>query len=92
MKELKPCPLCKSKASDYKYFTNCSNDECSLSGIHIRHKQWNTRPIEDELQAENKQLSEENGRLKNRTSNKCIGCGTIIDINYCEKCRKDWES
>lgn len=27
-----------------------------------------------------------------RPAVKCIGCGEIIEINYCKTCQKDWES
>ena len=27
-----------------------------------------------------------------KPANKCIGCGAIIDHDYCDKCRRNWES
>ena len=51
MSKLANCPFCGSEASDYRNFTNCSNDKCPLSVVHYSFDIWNTRPIEDKLQA-----------------------------------------
>jgi len=57
MSELKPCPFCGSPA--YSYHDNCidfAGVKCDLGGcvcadILITENNWNTRPIEDALNA-----------------------------------------
>lgn len=59
MSELKPCPFCGSKALtniflDYEDIENpptevtCENERC-IYGWWLSPKDWNTRPIEDDL-------------------------------------------
>ena len=68
MSELKPCPFCGSvpdiePIEDCEYI-NCSNLVC-IDGIYcLTTKQWNTRPIEDELRAEIARRDEIIARLK----------------------------
>ena len=54
MSNLKLCPFC---GSEYNLFWkakgNCSNERCVLNTTAIFRDVWNTRPIEDKLQAEN---------------------------------------
>lgn len=81
MSELKPCPFCGSPA--YSYHDNCidfAGVKCDLGGcvcadILITENNWNTRPIEDALNARIAELEAENGRLR---------CG-IIDKTEPEK-------
>lgn len=67
MTELKRCPFCGEEI--YYYFPflgadfdgHCRNKNCFMYGIEITFgdvAKYNTRPIEDELQAEIKQLRE----------------------------------
>ena len=65
MSELKPCPFCGGKASPgqpgYVHDVGCSNhfevdpSICRNDGTYS-YEEWNTRPIEDALRAENDQL------------------------------------
>jgi transcription elongation factor Elf1 len=69
--ELKRCPFCGSKVKLKEkgsgcYWAICSN--CVVNTELTINQQfstdtWNTRPIEDTLQAENARLREENQRL-----------------------------
>jgi len=59
MSELKPCPFCGTLPqanawifrgiSETRYF--CPNQECPLSVRTVTLEEWNTRPIEDALNA-----------------------------------------
>jgi len=70
MSELKPCPFCGSPA--YSYHDNCidfAGVKCDLGGcvcadILITENNWNTRPIEDALNARIAELEAENAALK----------------------------
>lgn len=70
MSELKPCPnpacgskgrisweaknaLCDSESYARVY---CTNMSCGMSRIPVSVEDWNTRPIEDALRAENERL------------------------------------
>ena len=58
--ELKPCPFCGMKANiveDMNTWCCCSNEGAS-HGDYLEIKEWNTRPIEDELRAENDALKD----------------------------------
>lgn len=60
--ELKACPFCGKEATtledDGITFVQCGYDECpSLAWLTV--EEWNTRPIEDALRAENARLREE---------------------------------
>ena len=63
--ELRPCPfcggtkICTEKGINLNYCDNCSAES------NIEH--WNTRPIEDSLQAENEWLKEELQQEKTRS-------------------------
>jgi hypothetical protein len=64
-KELKPCPGCNSKAvyiaadgfrtidNHQSHWCACDNVLCPCSRVVFTVDQWNTRPIEDALRAEN---------------------------------------
>ena len=62
MSELKKCPFCGSEAEYHngsvKDACLCSNEMCLLFARLLDVKLWNTRPIEDALQAENESLKE----------------------------------
>ena len=70
--ELKPCSFCKSIPQAYtwilygitetRYF--CPNPDCPHSVRTVTLEQWNTRPIEDALNARIAELEEENDRLQ----------------------------
>lgn len=56
-KELKPCPFCGSEAKlgicDFAYCTECGKATGWKRTTEAAVKEWNTRPIEAALQAEN---------------------------------------
>lgn len=70
MEELKPCPFCNRKVSIKKVSipfdavgsAKIAQCEC---GVFLNHTRWNTRPIEDQLRAENERLREAMGLLQN---------------------------
>ena len=72
MSELKPCPFCGSPA--YSYHDNCidfAGVKCDLGGcvcadILITENNWNTRPIEDALNARIAELEAEIDQLTAR--------------------------
>ena len=68
MSELKPCPLCGQEIYS-EFYSNraeefdghCTNKKCLLYGkdlLFFNTAKWNTRPIEDQLRAENERLRE----------------------------------
>jgi len=70
----KPCPICASEANDeteehgYGKFVDvvsCSNPDCPLFECWMVPVRWNTRPIEDELRAEVRELDAERAALIN---------------------------
>ena len=64
---------------NYKIIKNELNENARLKALLSHSK---TQLEYDELKAEN-------AELKNK---KCDGCGKPIDHDYCDQCRKDWES
>ena len=56
MSELKPCPFCGEPVEFNKFAEKVVCEDC---GATIYSDYWNTRPIEDALQAENERLKEE---------------------------------
>jgi len=55
--ELKPCPFCENYISPKLTLRGCSNIECFMyENDGVSFAQWNTRPIEDKLRAENERL------------------------------------
>ena len=61
--KFKPCPFCGSEVKHLEKFdvVYCSNVECGLhyeNGGGYTVEYWNTRPIEDNLQAEIERLKE----------------------------------
>ena len=65
MSELKKCPFCEfqvsypATSSDDNGYTTCPN-----CGGKAPHSVWQSRPIEDALQAKIDELKQENERLK----------------------------
>jgi len=55
MSDLKPCPFCGGKAlnleDDGETSIVCYNPYCSFEGVELTGITWNTRPIEDKLNA-----------------------------------------
>ena len=66
MSELKPCPFCGKEPAIDNNFAICVNDDCELSDYWsgLEDCSWNTRPIEDALNARIAELEEENDRLQ----------------------------
>ena len=68
MSELKPCPFCGEEPATRAGFAICINDDCEQSnywsGLDI--DDWNTRPIEDALNARIAELEAELTELKER--------------------------
>jgi len=70
--ELKPCPFCGTLPqanawifrgiSETRYF--CPNQECPLSVRTVTLEEWNTRPIEDALNARIAELERRAARAK----------------------------
>jgi hypothetical protein len=68
MSELKPCPFCGEEiySEFYSHRTeefdgHCTNKKCVLYGkdfLFFNTAKWNSRPIEDQLRAENERLRE----------------------------------
>jgi hypothetical protein len=68
MSELKPCPFCGEEiySEFYSHRTeefdgHCTNKKCVLYGkdfLFFNTSKWNSRPIEDQLRAENERLRE----------------------------------
>ena len=50
MSKLKPCPFCGKKPF-YIEWVACVNPQCQLVNTYFVPETWNTRPIEDKLQA-----------------------------------------
>ena len=68
MTELKRCPFCKDKLNpehvvitydSVEFYEHPKNGKCDLGGLGFREDWWNTRPIEDELNAKIAQLTAE---------------------------------
>jgi len=58
MSELKPCPFCGKEPSTYEDtgYVYCPNDDCMVADSYwekaiLPVEKWNTRPIEDALNA-----------------------------------------
>jgi tRNA(Arg) A34 adenosine deaminase TadA len=70
--ELKPCPFCRAKAVVWRYgdaLTIASCTDCGASGDTFRTivepaERWNTRPIEEALQARIAELEAQVRQLK----------------------------
>jgi len=73
MSELKPCPFCGTQLDPQEnqavwdseqFYEHPKVEDCHLSGLMFPEKFWNTRPIEDKLQAELARRDEIITRLK----------------------------
>ena len=49
--ELRPCPFCGAMPEKLRTGYMCSTLGCALQENTVSEKEWNTRPIEDELQS-----------------------------------------
>ena len=88
MSELKLCSYCKSVPqantwtlhgiSETRYF--CPNPECPHSVRTVTLEEWQTRPIEDELNARIAELEAENNRLAELLHNElsCVEIATDL--------------
>ena len=54
--QLKPCPLCGAMPDKLLTGYMCSTLGCALQENTVSEKEWNTRPIEDALNARNAEL------------------------------------
>ena len=86
--ELRPCPFCKSNNTTLDYYEiSCPQElgtivvcnDCGASAKSI--VDWNTRPIEDALNARIAELEEENAALKAK-----LNAGETVD----EWGKPDW--
>jgi len=74
--ELKLCPFCKAQLEYFgkdrwegkiqDCYRHPINDEnlCALSGLIFTDRKWQSRPLEDALQAEVEELTQENKKLR----------------------------
>ena len=99
MSELKPCPFCGEEIySEFyshraeEFDGHCTNKKCVLYGkelLFFNTARWNSRPIEDQLRAENERLREALQKIKNWC---CIdddgGTETII-IEFAQQALKE---
>ena len=70
MSELKPCPFCGKEPSIYEDtgYVYCPNDDCMAADSYLEKailpvEKWNTRPIEDALNARIAELSQAVGLI-----------------------------
>ena len=94
MSELKPCPFCGSPA--YSYHDNCidfAGVKCNLGGcvcadILITENNWNTRPIEDALNA---RIAELEGKIDQLTAHDATERqdDKLPEREVCEACGGD---
>ena len=67
----KGCPFCGSSPyapTQYKKkksYTGCSNSSCPIFGRNINTEKWDTRPLEEQLEAELKQYKDALKKEKN---------------------------
>ena len=59
MSELKPCPFCGAMPTKLNSGYTCSTLGCALQENTVSAKDWNTRPIEDALNARIAELEAE---------------------------------
>ena len=73
MSELKPCPFCGTQLDPQEkravwdseqFYEHPKVEGCHLSGLMFPEKFWNTRPIEDELQARIDELEDTIDRIR----------------------------
>src|SRR5574343_1602706 len=75
MTDLKPCPFCGGAAAvrcDGGHFVLCTTPNCIVHGSHWTYPEhaieaWNTRPVEDKLNAEVERLRRGLGNIEVRT-------------------------
>ena len=94
MSELKPCPFCGSPA--YSYHDNCidfAGVKCDLGGcvcadILITENNWNTRPVEDALNA---RIAELEGKIDQLTAHDATERqdDKLPEREVCEACGGD---
>lgn len=97
MSDLKPCPFCGADAReehsramggfcDEQEVAICCDRDCpGFEGEYLPRglsiSNWNTRPIEDQLRAENAELKAELERVRGLL--KCAECEVFEDIGIC---------
>lgn len=90
MTELKPCPFCGSeKLANYMTSNGATNIYCvdcfeANDGRSINIVAWNTRPIEDELNAKIAQLEQERDILQDKFE--------TLELDYRDVCQKRLEA
>ena len=88
MSELKKCPFCGGESISTRWTENetlygCENADCVCTEMSwATEKQWNTRPLESALEAENKRLTE---LLSKHVVGLCK-CGYMANWPVCTKC------
>jgi hypothetical protein len=97
--ELKPCPFCGSKADAKKdiYGRNiarCARVNCAAHRFWWDISDWNSRPTEDALRAENKSLQAivEAARKYITALEKYMHINHIVTTKPIEKAAAKWEA
>ena len=82
MSKLKPCPFCGKKPFCVEWVA-CVNPQCQLVNTYFVPETWNTRPIEDKLQARLDAQAAEIERLKTAIQQCLTGNAHLADGDDC---------